>query len=139
MASIHQEILIDATPDTVWDAVADIGALHTRLAPGFVVDTQLVVGADPAVRIVTFGNGAVAREVIIDRDDIRRRLVWTIQGESVAHHNGAIVIVDAGEGRSRVVWTADVLPHALADVYGPAMGVGLGVMKSHLERPPARA
>lgn len=39
----------------VWDAARDVGALHTRLVPGFAVDTQLEEGA----RIVTFANGVV--------------------------------------------------------------------------------
>src|SRR4051794_8779032 len=62
MASIHKEILIDATPADVWDALRDFGALHTRLAPGFVLDTKL----DGEARIVTFANGNVARELLVD-------------------------------------------------------------------------
>jgi hypothetical protein len=49
MATLHKEILIEARPEQVWDAVRDIGALHTRLVPGFVIDTQLEGDA----RIVT--------------------------------------------------------------------------------------
>lgn len=137
MASIHQEILINATPEAVWDAARDIGALHTRLVSGFVVDTQLVAGADPVVRMVTFANGMIAKEVIIDSDDVRRRLAWTIEGERVAHHNGVLQIFDAGDGRTRAVWTADVLPHALADSFGPMMGMGLEAMKRRFETSPA--
>lgn len=133
MASIHQEILIDATPEAVWDAARDVGALHTRLVPGFVVDTQLVAGSDPVIRMVTFAGGMVAKEVIIDSDDARRRLVWTIESERVAHHNGVLQIFDADDGGSRVVWTADVLPHALSESFGPMMGQGLQAMKRHLE------
>ena len=56
MASIRKEILVDARPEKVWDVVRDVGALHTRLVPGFVVDTRL----EDDVRTVTFGNGIVA-------------------------------------------------------------------------------
>jgi len=42
----------------------DIGALHTRLVPGFVVATRL----EPGARVVTFGSGAVAREPIVTLD-----------------------------------------------------------------------
>src|SRR4051794_8802906 len=58
MASIQKERTIEASPDEVWAALRDWGALHERLVPGFVVDTQL----DGEDRIVTFFNGAVARE-----------------------------------------------------------------------------
>ncbi len=40
MASIRREILINASPEHVWSAVRDVGALHTRLVPGFVIDTK---------------------------------------------------------------------------------------------------
>jgi len=71
MASIRREVRIDARPETAWDALRDIGALHTRLVPGFVTDTRLEDGA----RIVTFGNGMVARELIVDVDETARRVV----------------------------------------------------------------
>ena len=70
MSSIHKDIPIDAHPDEVWDAVRDFGAVHRRLAPGFVTDARL----DGDARILTFANGTVAREVLIDSDDTRRRL-----------------------------------------------------------------
>jgi polyketide cyclase/dehydrase/lipid transport protein len=77
MASIRKEILIKARPEDVWAAVRDVGALHTRLVPGFVVDTRLEQGA----RVVTFGNGMVARELIVDLDDEARRLAWPWSGD----------------------------------------------------------
>jgi hypothetical protein len=70
MASIHREISINAPAEHVWSAVRDVGALHTRPVPGFVVDTKLEDGA----RVVTFGNGSVAHELIVDVDDSARRM-----------------------------------------------------------------
>ena len=37
MASIRREIQVEARAEEVWDAIADVGAVHTRLAPGFAV------------------------------------------------------------------------------------------------------
>jgi hypothetical protein len=37
-ATMRVEIRIAAPVDEVWAAVRDVGAVHTRLAPGFVVD-----------------------------------------------------------------------------------------------------
>ena len=68
MASIRKEVVINAKPETAWAALRDVGALHTRLVPGFVVDTKLEDGA----RVVTFANGMVARELIVDVDEIGR-------------------------------------------------------------------
>ncbi len=58
MASIRKEITTSASPDQAWDALRDVGALHTRLVPGFVVDTKI----EPGARVVTFFNGIVVRE-----------------------------------------------------------------------------
>ena len=71
MASIHKDIPIDAHPNDVWAAVRDFGNPHQRLVPGFVLDARL----DGEARIVSFANGTVARELLVDCDDARRRLV----------------------------------------------------------------
>ena len=65
MASICRELVIEAHPDEVWAALRDWGALHRRLAPGFVTDTRL----DGEDRIVTFADGLVVREVLVAVDD----------------------------------------------------------------------
>ena len=94
MASIHKDILIDASPDDVWDAVRDFGALHTRLVPGFVTDTKL----DGDARIVTFANGTVAREMLVDCDDTRRRLVYAIVSERIKQHSASAQVFADGDG-----------------------------------------
>src|SRR2546428_3651125 len=105
MASIRKEILVDARPEDVWDVLRDVGALHTRLVPGFVVDTRLEDGA----RVVTFGNGMVARELIVDIDDEARRLVWAVVGGRFPHHNPSLQVFAHGEGGSPLRGVADLL------------------------------
>jgi len=128
MASIHREISIDAPPEHVWSAVRDIGALHTRLVPGFVVDTKLEDGA----RVVTFGNGSVARELIVDLDDEARRLAWATVGTRMTHYNASFQVF-AENGRTRAVWIADLLPHELAPAVTAMIEQGLAVMKRTME------
>jgi Polyketide cyclase / dehydrase and lipid transport len=86
MASIRKEIPLATSAENVWAAVRDVGALHQRLVPGFVVDTRLEDGA----RIVTFGNGMVVRELIVDLDDEARRLAWSARGGRLTHHNASV-------------------------------------------------
>jgi carbon monoxide dehydrogenase subunit G len=129
MASIQREVLIQADPATVWDALSDVGALHRRLAPGFVTDVRLEEGA----RVVTFGNGLVARELIVDIDDKARRLVWSVVGGRMTHHNASAQVLPDGEGGSRFVWIADLLPHELAPGIAAMMEQGLAVIKRTLE------
>ena len=131
MASISKEIVTRANPDAVWDAIRDIGALHTRLVPGFVKATELVPGG----RRVTFGNGMVIEEPIIDSDDEKRRLAWTAKGEALPfRHYNATVQVFPHERGSRVVWTADLLPDDAAGTVGSMMDQGMAAMVPTLER-----
>ena len=129
MASIRREIQIDASPQDVWSAVRDWGALHERLVPGFVVDTRL----DGDDRIVTFGDGTVLREVLIDLDDESRRLVWSIVDGPYTHHNASAQVFSEGEGAARFVWIADLLPNELAARTGEMMALGTSVVKKTLE------
>src|SRR5262249_23645107 len=133
MASIREEISIAAPAETAWDAIRDVGAVHERLAPGFVVDTRLEEGG--RARVVTFGNGVVARELIVDVDDRARRLCWAVVGSPrLTHHNASVQVFADGEHQSRVVWIADVLPHDIAAYMAGLLDQGLGVMKKTLER-----
>ena len=129
MPTLHKEIHIEASPETVWDAARDVGALHTRLVPGFVVDTRLEDNA----RIVTFGNGMVVRELIISVDDQRLRLAWTAVGGRTTHYN-AILQLFADRSGTRVVWTIDLLPDEMAAPIAAMQENGLAAMKATFER-----
>jgi carbon monoxide dehydrogenase subunit G len=131
MATLHKDVFIDMNREDVWNAVRDIGALHTRLVPGFVVDARV----EGDVRVVTFGNGMVARETILSKDDQRHRLAWNAEGAKTTHYNAVLQVLEEGRG-SRVVWTTDLLPHEMA---GPIEGMqeqALAVMKKTLEKKP---
>jgi hypothetical protein len=127
MASIRKEIVTSAQPHSVWDAIRDIGALHTRLVPGFVVDTRL----EPGARIVSFANGMVMKEPIVAIDEEARRLVWSAESSALTHYNASVQVF-AEAGGSRVVWIADFLPDQAADVVGPMMEQGMTAMKKAL-------
>lgn len=129
MASIHREVTVKAAPELVWDAIRDVGAVHERLAPGFVVDTRLEEGA----RIVTFGNGVVARELIVDLDEGSRRLVWSAVGGRMTHHNAPLQVFAEGRTQSRVVWIADLLPNEVAPYIAGMIDQGMAVMKKTME------
>jgi carbon monoxide dehydrogenase subunit G len=130
MASIRREILTKASPEDVWAAIRDIGALHTRLVPGFVVDTRL----EPGARIVTFGNGMVVREPIVDIDDRNRRLVWSATGGRTTHYNASVQVFASEAGGAKVVWIADLLPDEAAADIRAAIEQGMAVMKRTLDR-----
>src|SRR3546814_4700022 len=97
MASIHRDIMIDASAADIWDAVRDIGALHTRLVPGFGVDTTV----DGEVRAVRFGNGLRVHERVIDVDDARRRIAWSVlEAPQMRYHHASLQLFDDEDRKS---------------------------------------
>jgi carbon monoxide dehydrogenase subunit G len=130
MATIIEDFRIEARPEAVWDALRDVGRIHERLARGFVTGTIL----EGEERIVTFANGFVARERIVSVDDDLRRLAYSVASERLTHHNASFqVFADSPEG-SRVVWTADLLPHEAAETIGAMMRHGAEAMRRTLAR-----
>jgi Polyketide cyclase / dehydrase and lipid transport len=130
MASIHKDILLDATPNDVWAAVADFGAVHRRLVPGFVLDARLEGDA----RIVTFANGTVARELLVDCSHARRRLVYAVISERVKQHSASVQVFAEGEARSRLCWIVDFLPNEIAPYIDAQMDQAALAMKQALGR-----
>ena len=99
MASIHREIRLNARPEDVWDAVRDVGNIHKRLCPGFLTDCRM---DGPDARIVTFGNGMVVKELIVDIDDEKRRVAWSAVGGRLTHHIASKQIIADGKGSMAV-------------------------------------
>jgi len=133
MASIRKEMEIDRSKEFVWDAIRDVGAIHKRLVPGFVVDCKL----EGDSRIVTFANGMVARELIIDVDDKTCRHSWSARGEPLTYHNASIQVFSRGDDKCRVVWIADLMPNEVAETVSEMIQRGLDTMKRTLESNPA--
>jgi hypothetical protein len=85
--------------------------VHERLLPGRVTDTRI----EGDVRTLTFPNGGVIRELIVDIDDAACRLAYAVaEGAQMrlTHHHASFQVFAEGE-HSRLVWITDVLPHTL--------------------------
>jgi len=131
MATIYKEFIVEADVAAVWDALRDFGAVHTRLAPGFLTGCKL---DGQGARIVSFANGLVARELLVGIDEANRRLAYTVTGGKASHHHASAQVFAHGEGRSRFVWITDVLPDEFAAYIGSMMDHGGDAMKKALER-----
>ena len=129
MATIHKEIEIDRSKEFVWDAIRDVGAIHKRLVPGFVLDCKL----EGDWRIVTFANGMVVRELIVSVDGETCRHSWSARGGPLTHHNASIQVFSEGDNKCRVIWIADLMPNEVAEAIGEMIGQALKTMKQTLE------
>jgi hypothetical protein len=129
MASIRREVQVRRSRGVVWDAIRDVGSIHRRLVPGFVVDCRL----EGDSRYLTFGNGMTIREIIVDVDDRTFRHAWSARGEPFTHHNASLQVFDEGEHACRLVWIADLMPNEIAGAIAEMIEQGLRTMKATLE------
>lgn len=131
MASIHKEFVVDTTPERVWDVLADFGAVHERLAPGFVTDTRL----DADTRTVTFADGTIVAERLVDLDPASRRVAYSIVGGHLhpAHHHASMQALPAANGKTLFVWHTDVLPEDLVAPIAASVDQGSTVIRRALE------
>ena len=132
MATVRREIIIDAEPGKVWDAVGDFADGPMRISSGVFVDCQLTA---PDVRTLTFADGTVASERLIARDEETRRIVWGWIGDQVVHDNTSMQVFADIESRSRLVWIHDTLPDELAGWLATAMDQLVPVLQQTLAAP----
>ena len=127
MATLRREIAVAAGATPVWQKLRDFGAVHTKVAPGFLTDLRM----DKGDRVLTFFNGMVARERLVTLDDEACRLVYAVVEGQASHYNASVQVFPDGDG-SRVVWTVDLLPNELASAIGGLMDEAVKVMKKTL-------
>jgi carbon monoxide dehydrogenase subunit G len=128
MASLQRKILIDVDPADAWAAIRDFARVQ-QLVPGFVIDCHL----DGDARVVTFADGRVARELLVDIDDKSRRLVYAEPGGRFITRSASVQVFANDERGSRVVWIIDMLPNELARFIAANMDKAAAAMKRTLE------
>ena len=127
MATLRREVPVAAGPASVWQKLRDFGAVHIKVAPGFLTDLKM----DKGDRVLTFFNGMVARERLVTLDDEHCRLVYAVVDGRPSHYNAAVQVFPEGDG-SRVIWTIDLLPNELAPAIGGMMDEAVKVMRKRL-------
>ena len=129
MASIYKEFIVNASPQFVWEAIKDVGAVHTRLAQGFVTDTKL----EGDTRTVTFANGFVVKEQVVSTSDELRRLVYHSIGGKASHHNAFLQVFPTPDGKSKILWVTDFLPDEMRAPIEQMVELGSGAIQRTLE------
>jgi len=129
MASIYKEFLINASPQFIWAAIKDVGAVHVRLAQGFVTDTKL----EGDTRTVTFSNGLVIQEQVVSMDEEARRFVYRVIGGRTSHHNASFQVFPMPDGKSKLLWITDLLPDEMREPMEQMVVLGVGAIQRTLE------
>jgi len=89
---------------------------------------------DGDTRTVTFANGMVARERLLDVDETHRRVAYTaLDAGGMTFHHASMQVIDDGPGRCRFVWITDFLPAAVKGALAPLIEQGGAALKANLE------
>lgn len=128
MSSLRKDITVNAPAAEVWDAVRDVGRPHERITPGVLTDVVL----DGNIRTVTFANGLVARERIVDIDEQNRRVAYAGIDGPFEHHHASMQVVDDGPNASRIVWITDLLPAEIGPIVAELVEAGSIAMQMTL-------
>jgi hypothetical protein len=127
VATMRREIWIDRAADTVWAVVGDPAAV-TRWFPH-----MDAVEMDGDRRTITLASGLPLVERVAVRHDLRR-FQYRLEGPlPVESHLATIDVIADGAGRCLVVYSTDVVPHALAPVLDGAAGEALDSLKQLME------
>ncbi len=119
MASITKEMRLNTGADRAWAMLRDVGAAH-RAFPGVLTDCR----RDGDVRVVTFANGMVVRERIVDIDEMRRRVAYTVVEGRFDHHSASMQVLADGDDRCHFIWVSDFLPNELEPMVRPLVEQG---------------
>jgi uncharacterized protein YndB with AHSA1/START domain len=129
MASIFLEVTVRAPAERVWKRLTAIGEAH-KLFAGVLSDCRL---EREDLRVVTFANGLVVKEQIVDIDPARMRIVYTARESPLEHHSASMQVGAIGRDTCRFTWITDVLPHDAADGIRPLMEAGAAALKASVE------
>jgi hypothetical protein len=131
VATIRVETPIAVPAGPVWDAVADVGAVHRRLLPGRVAAARV----EGDTRVLTMPDGHEVRELILAVDhDLRRMAYAVVEGQRMplTYHHASFQVVGEGTG-SRLIWVTDLLPHAMATLVRAVTERGIAEIRQTLE------
>jgi hypothetical protein len=129
MAYLQHEVSIDVAANIAWDALRDVGHLHTRLVRGFVIECQF----DGQTRHLKFANGVTTSERIVSVHDQHKRVSWTAISERLTHHNASAQVIAVGPKSCKVVWIVDLLPDSMEPAIAAMVNTGLEAMRATLE------
>ncbi|MGH6734641.1 MAG: SRPBCC family protein [Methyloceanibacter sp.] len=128
MASIRREEIVEVPADKAWSALRDVGRPHALFA-----DVLVDGSIDGDIRTVTFANGMVVRERIVDIDEASKRVAYAVIDGVFEHHSASMQIVPDGEGRCRFVWVSDFLPNEKMALVAPLVESGATALVRNLE------
>lgn len=75
----------------------------------------------------------VIREPIVNIDDEAKRVVWSEESDQLTHYNASAQVFNDDNGRTKMVWIADLLPNGASEFVAQMMGDGMTAMNKTLD------
>jgi len=127
MATIRKTIDIKASPEAVWDKIADVSSISNHI--GFLSDSK--VSNDK--RVCTLNDGGVLEEDIISIDANLKRMVYSITKSplNMSFHVASMEVEPNGNG-ARLIWTIDLMPGSAAEHIDPMLDAACKDMETAL-------
>ncbi|GAA3251040.1 hypothetical protein GCM10017691_63510 [Pseudonocardia petroleophila] len=128
MTSLRSHVVIDATPDTVWQLVSDTA----NIADWF--PAMRSSSGDGTHRTVVLQDGSRLDEIVVNSDPVLRRFQYRIVGGDlpVEYHLGTVDVIEVNAGRSVVVYTTEIEPVTLAEAFEGAISGAVQELPKHL-------
>jgi hypothetical protein len=120
---------VGVAAEQAWAALRTVGVPHKLFAP-VLIDGEL----NGETRRVTFANGMVVNERIVDVDDSMRRVAYSVlDAPGLRYHHASMQVLEDGPARCRFVWITDFLPGDAGATLTPLIEAGSTALKSNLE------
>ena len=105
MAAVFRSVTVPVNANEAW---AVVGRFEdpVALAPGFATACDMAEGE----RVVSFADGGRVREVLVAREETRRRLSYAAVGGQSRHHHAVMEVVPIDDQSSRIEWVTEILP-----------------------------
>jgi hypothetical protein len=128
MASIRHHARINRSPDDVWALVADAGGLGEWF-PGI---ESCTLNGD--VRSIEMMGMEIDEKIVLSDDALRRLQYSIVAGPMVPeHHLCTMDVIEDGEG-SLLVYSCDVSPDELGEVFDGVYKGATEAIKAELEK-----
>jgi mxaD protein len=107
---VEHSILIDATPEEVWAVAGDFNGIQRWLTT--IAESRMILGKSGqvgAIRELTRQNGTKVQEKLLEYETGDEKiLTYTYVGGTViaTDYFATMIVSDAGNGKSKVVWKA---------------------------------
>lgn len=125
---MRQSVFIERAADEVWNLLRDPASVTTWFPQ------MTDVNIDGTERRITLASGLTLIETIVSNRDDLRRFQYRLTGPlPIETHLGTIDVIADGDNRCVVVYSTDVIPHALAFVLDGAVSDALANLKNLIE------